>query len=133
MTDELTRLLEWLGRQGFVISSFQGDRNGPDVLAAIYDWGETADVLIMHSKTEARAYRALTGPEVDLLAPGYVVWTYFSNAVWTLRAVLTLPAPNHPEAPVIVQVAPPGIGLPMEDRRPVRLRMRQQYSLRGDR
>jgi len=50
---------------------------------------------------------------------------YHSNAVWTLRAVLTLPPPGHPDAPTVVLQAPPGIGLPKEGRMPVRVRMRQ--------
>ena len=124
MTDELAVLIERIGKNGFFLHSFQGDRHGPDVLAAVRDFGGTADVMIMFDAERACAYRTPTGPGVDIFAPAHVFWSYASSAVWTLRALLTVAAPGHPDAPAELAPSPPGLGVPQEWRERVRVRKR---------
>lgn len=124
MTDELAALIEKIGKSGFMLHSFQGDRHGPDVLAAVRDFGGTVDVMIMFDAERACAYRTPTGPDIDVFEPHHVLWSYASSAVWTLRALLTLAAPDHPDAPVELLQAPNGLGVPHEWRERVRVRKR---------
>lgn len=120
---ELDVLMVELGRRRFRLFQFQGDRNGPDVLAAVHDWaGGGCDVLILRSEQNAVAFRPVTGAGVDVFQPPHVVWWYAANAVWTLRALLTLPPPTDPDAPSLIVSLPPGLGLPTSGRMPVRIR-----------
>ncbi len=124
MTAELDVLMATVGKRGFVFHSFRVDRHGPDVLAAVHDFGGCADVVILFDDDRACAYRTPTVPGIDLFAPTHVSWSYASSPVWTLRALLTLAPPGHPDAPSELHDAPPGLGLPVEGRMPVRVRMR---------
>jgi hypothetical protein len=124
MTDELDVLMETIGRAGYVFHAFQVDRHGPDVLAAVHDFGGCADVVILVDADRACAYRIRTGPAVDLFAPTHVYWSYAAGPVWTLRALVTLAPPGHPDAPSGLHLAPPGLGLPVQGRLPVHVRKR---------
>lgn len=122
---ELDVLLEKVGRLGYMMHMFRGDQHGPDVLAAVYQWETCADVLVLYDGQRAHAYRTTSGSDVDVLAPSHIWWWYGGCAVWTLRALLTLPAPGDPGAPVSVVPAPPGSGV-VGERVPVRMRRRFQ-------
>jgi hypothetical protein len=124
MTDELAALIEKIGKSGFLLHSFQGDRHGPDVLAAVRDFGGVVDVVIMFDEQRACAYRTPSGPGVDVFGPRHVFWSYASSAVWTLRALLTLAAPGQPDAPSELNPAPFALGVPQEWRERVRVRKR---------
>jgi hypothetical protein len=122
---ELDALLVELSRRRFRLYQFQGDHHGPDLFAAVYDWTtDLSDVLILHSEQNGSAFRALTGPGIDIFNPPHVLWRYTANAVWTLRAFLTLPQPTDPGAPSTILDLPPGKGLPTSARMPVRIRVR---------
>ncbi|MFL6145544.1 MAG: hypothetical protein ACJ72N_27250 [Labedaea sp.] len=123
---ELDALLERLGRQRFLFHQFQGDQHGPEVLAAVYDWGGVADVVILYDQRVACGYRLPTGPDTDIFAPRLVYYWFMDCPVWTLRAILTLAAPGHPDAPAELLELPAGYGLPIERRLPVRVRMRER-------
>lgn len=125
MTSELDDLLVRLGRQRFMEHAFRVDRHGPDVLGFVHAWGAgTVDVVILFDERLACAYRTVTGPDVDVFAPDLVSWWYSSSPVWTLRAMISLPQPGHPDAPSLVMTPPRGYALPKEGRRPVRVRGR---------
>ena len=124
MTDELAALIKLIGTNGFMLHSFQGDRHGPDVLAAVRDYGGSSDVVIMFDEDRACAYRTPSGPGIDVFGPSQVYWSYASSAVWTLRAMLTLDPPGRPDAPRDLTPAPNGLGVPREWRQRVRLRRR---------
>lgn len=124
MTGDLDALLDRLGRRGAMLHAFRVDRHGPEILAAVHDWGGTADVVILHDEERAVAYRTPTGPDIDMFRPEWVYWSYAAGPVWTLRALLTLAPPGHPDAPGDLIQAQPGLGLPAEGRMPVRVRRR---------
>src|SRR2546423_2308710 len=125
MTDELATLITLIGKSGFMLHSFQGDRHGPDVLAAVRDYGGIADVVILFDEDRAFAYRTPSGPGVDIFGPEKVFWSYASSSIWTLRALLTLAPPGHPDAPTELTPAQRGLGIPPEWRERVRLRKRR--------
>lgn len=124
MIDELEALVEQVGKRGFVLHAFRTDQDGPDLLAAIYDFGGCADVVILVDEDRAHAYRTPTGSAIDPFTPGQVYWSYASCPVWTLRALLTLAPPGDPEAPALLIAAPAGLGVPIAWRLPVRVRKR---------
>jgi hypothetical protein len=123
-TTELDELLSLVGRQRFLAHAFGSDRNGPEILAFVHYWaGGTADVVIVFDEDKACAYRT-AGTGRDVFAPELVSWSYTSNAVWTLRALITLPEPGHPEEPREIMRPPPQCILPAGNRMPVRVRAR---------
>lgn len=125
MPDELQLLLDWLGRCGYLIHQFDHDgHNGPATVAGVLDWGDCLDVVILRDEKRAVAYRMPAEPGADALAPTAVFWSYASCPVWTLRALLTLAQPGHPDAPATLTVAPKGLGMPGEHRLPLRVRKR---------
>ncbi|MFC4855383.1 hypothetical protein [Actinophytocola glycyrrhizae] len=104
-------LLDLAGERGFRWRRFRAGRHGPELLAGVYQWADCADVLVIRDAEHAHAYRAPTGPAIDVLAPTHVYWWYGDyNLVWTLRAVLTLAPPGEPDAPAHLTVAAPAIG-----------------------
>jgi hypothetical protein len=123
-TTELDVLLDRLGRLGALFHAFQTDQHGPDVLAAVRDFGGVADVVILFDELRAVAYRTTTTPDTDVFAPVLVFWSYVACPVWTLRALLTVSPPGHPDAPATLTPAPAGLGLPVDGRLPVRIRGR---------
>lgn len=117
-TTELDELLIRLVRQRFTQYAFRVDHHGPDILAYVHDWGRgTADVVILFDERLACAYRTATGPDIDVFAPELVSWWYSSSPIWTLRVVISLPQPGHPDEPNQLTA------LPKAGRMPVRVRM----------
>jgi hypothetical protein len=110
--DELHLLLDRLGRSGYVVHQFEhDDQNGPVTVAGVLNWGQCVDVVILHDDEYAVAYRTVVDTGVDVFAPTVVFWSYASSPVWTLRALLTLAPPGHPDAPGTLTTAPAGLGL----------------------
>lgn len=122
--DELDALLERVGKRGFLLHAFRVNLHGPEVIALVYDWGGITDVVVLHTEDYAAAYRTAIRPDIDLFKPTWVYWSYASSPVWTLRSLLTLAPPGHPDAPNTLMDAPPGLGLPTEGRLPVHIRRR---------
>jgi hypothetical protein len=123
-TTELDELFCCIGRQRFMAHAFRSDRNGPEVLAFVHYWaGGTADVVMIFDEEKACAYRT-AGTGGDVFAPELVSWWYLSNAVWTLRALITLPEPGRPEEPCEIMRPPLECTLPAGNRIPVRVRAR---------
>jgi hypothetical protein len=115
---ELGGLLDKLGRQRFIVCEFDAAMGEARVTAAVYEYhGAGADVFIMRSAEIAHAFR--TGPGVygdDRFSPPWVSWSYTSCPVWTLRALLTLAPPGHPDAPREQMILPPGFALTGQER-----------------
>jgi hypothetical protein len=124
-TTELDELLIRLVRLRFTQYAFRVDHHGPDILAYVHDWGSgTADVVIVFDEQVACAYRTAIGRDIDVFAPELASWWYSSSPVWTLRAMISLPQPGHPDEPNQLIAPPKGYALPKAGRMPVRVRMR---------
>jgi hypothetical protein len=121
--DEFEALLAEAGKRGFLWYMFRSDLHGPAVVAGVYQWPGSADVFVLVDQKQAHAYRVPTGRESDVFDPDSVLWWYGGCPVWTLRALLALPEPCHPEAPGPLAPAPCGSGV-QGVRVPVRMRRR---------
>jgi hypothetical protein len=127
-TTELDELLIELGRQGFICHEMRLDHVGPDVVGFVRSWaGGVVDVVILFDEQKACAWRTASGPGVDVFAPDLVSWWYEQCPVWTLRAVLSMPPPGHPDEPCLLTELPPGCALPKAGRKDLRVRMRPRH------
>lgn len=118
---EIDELLGELRRQGGVLYVF-GPKTGPQLVAHVFQWPTCADVVILRAEDDATAYRTPTLADTDVFAPKVVSWHYHSTAAWTLRALLTLPQPGDPDAPIAVLSPDPLCGLPANVGRPITIR-----------
>ena len=118
---DAAELLTELRRRKWVLYVF-GPQDGPDVVAAVFQWSTCADVLILRGEDDASAYRVPTFPDTDVFSPELVSWQYHAPITWTLRAVLTIDPPGHPGAPMAILQPAPGCFVPMDVRRPVTIR-----------
>jgi hypothetical protein len=80
-----------------------GPVDAPRLMAAMYKWQACADVFILRSEHEATAYRVPTLDDTGVFNPTTVAYQYHHSALWTLRAILLLPAPGEPGAPVGIE------------------------------
>ncbi|MGH3906910.1 MAG: hypothetical protein ACRDTE_22420 [Pseudonocardiaceae bacterium] len=60
---------------------------------------------------------------MDLFAPDVVVWAYEGPAERTLRALLNLVHPHHPDAPQVEYPAPRSLHVPRHEQRPMTIRL----------
>ncbi len=67
--------------------------------------------------------RVPTRGSVDVFAPEVVVWAYEGPPQPTLRALLALVHPEHPEAPTFEYPAPAGLQVPRARQRPMTIRL----------
>lgn len=125
---ELDTLLETAGKRGFTMHMFRTDHHGLEILAGVFRRVGCADVFVLTSDQHAHAYRSPTDTDTDVFVPTRVYWWYGASPVWTLRALLTLPEPDDPDAPGTLTHVPPGLGIP-GDRLPVRVRRRGSVRL----
>ncbi|MBA2471750.1 MAG: hypothetical protein H0V41_05705 [Pseudonocardiales bacterium] len=74
------------------------------------DWEDRVDHLTIRSCDRVAAARVPKLGRVDVFAPEGVVWAYEGPAECTVRALLNLVHPQHPDAPTGVyrRHAPPG-------------------------
>jgi hypothetical protein len=124
---EFEFLVELLGRQRFVNHEMGLAHDGrPNILGFVRVWSNgVADVVVIFDETAACAWRTVAGRNGDVFAPEVVSWSYAHNPVWTLRAVLSLPPPGHPDEPVAVMSLPAGCTVAAGARGNQRMRMRQ--------
>jgi hypothetical protein len=82
-----------------------GDRHAPHVLVAAYDWGDSyVDVVTMRGADRVTAARLPNG--LDIFVPHQAVWHYMGALEPAVAAMLRLPPPGHPDAPVTAYQAP---------------------------
>jgi hypothetical protein len=60
---------------------------------------------------------------VVVFAPEVVVWAYEGPAECTLRALLDLVHPRHPDAPTAAYPAPRSLQVPRHEQRPMTIRL----------
>lgn len=97
---ELDALLELADERGYT---------KPTPQTRVLHHNDCADVLVLTDDEHAYAYRLPTGADIDVFTPTLVYWWYNANPVWTLRALLTLPTPDQPNAPHTLTPAPSGV------------------------
>ncbi|OLF15221.1 hypothetical protein BU204_23100 [Actinophytocola xanthii] len=82
-----------------------GEAEDPALLAGVFRWctARQVDVLLLRRNGSGNAYRAPLFRERDLFTPPTVLWEYYcESALWTLRAIMSLPAPSDPSAPMLM-------------------------------
>jgi len=100
-----------------------GPRTAPTALAASYDWGNCVDQLVMRSCDRVAAARMPKLGRVDVFAPEVVVWAYEGSAECTMRALLNLVHPQHPDAPTDIYPAPRSLHIPRHHQRPMSIQL----------
>jgi hypothetical protein len=100
-----------------------GHRTAPTALAASYEWANCVDHLIIRSWDHTAAARIPKLSDIDVFAPEIVVWSYEGGAEPTLRALLNLVHPLHPQAPATPYPAPRSLRLPRYEQRPMTIRL----------
>ncbi len=115
------RLLLDVVADGFVVYCC-GDRTGPTALVASYEWADYIDVVTIRNFERITAARVPINGKVDVFAPEVAVWSYEGPAEWTLRALLDLVHPTHPDAPTATYPAPRALHIPRAEQRPMTIR-----------
>lgn len=98
---EIDELLVELRRRHWTLVRW-GDEKDPALLAAVLKWDTCVDVLIMRNSEQATAYRVPATSD-DVFNPEVVSYQYHASPLWTLRAILALPAPGRIGAPYRIE------------------------------
>jgi hypothetical protein len=108
---------------GFVLYCC-GQQAGPNALVASYQWEDCVDLVTIRNFDRVTAARVPTPNRghVDVFAPEVVVWACEGPPQWTLRAMLNLVHPAHPEAPSAISPAPLSLHIPRAEQRPLTIR-----------
>ena len=114
--------LDMLRHRRWMLHLGGSDPRQPDWMAAYLRWPGATDVVIIRAEDDATAFRVPPNGAIDVLDPQWVTWVYSAGAVWTLRAVLTLPPPGAAGEPVCLMCAPASCRIPQVGRRPVTVR-----------
>lgn len=123
---DLDDLLTELRRRHWTLLRW-GDAKAPYLVAAIYQWDTCTDVLVLRSEHDATAFRGLTWPESNVFAPEKVSYQYHACAVWTLRAILALPAPGSLGCPASIETPHAKCFIPPHLPRPIMIRPLSQH------
>jgi hypothetical protein len=107
---------------GFVLYCC-GPKAAPNALVAAYEWDGHVDLLTIRDFDRITTARVPTqGRMVDIFAPEVVVWAYEGPPKQTLRALLQLVHPAHPDAPTVEYLAPAGLHVPWARQRPMTIK-----------
>ncbi len=123
LSASVQRLLLDIVADGFIVYCC-GPRTDPAALVASYEWEHYVDVVTIRDfdrRVVAARVPKQCG-EVDVFAPDLVVWAYEGPAEPTLRAVLDLVHPDHPDAPTSAFPAPPALRVARHEQRPMTIR-----------
>ncbi len=116
------RLLLDVVADGFTVYCC-GPQSAPNALAASYEWEDYVDHLTIRNYDRVAAARVPKLGRVDVFAPEVVVWAYEGPAEHTMRALLNLVHPQHPDAPTSVYPAPRSLHVPRHQQRPMSIRL----------
>lgn len=105
-------------RAGFT-SYCCGNRHAPHVLVAAYNWDEHIDVINIRGADRVTAARLPTYDGLDIFAPCLAVWHYMGALEPSVAAMLRLPPPDHPDAPIMIYPAPVTLFVASYEQRPV--------------
>ncbi|MGH4003597.1 MAG: hypothetical protein ACRDSO_05765 [Pseudonocardiaceae bacterium] len=96
-----------------------GPKAGPNALVAVYEWPHCFDLITIRDFDRITAARAPKHGNVDIFAPEVVMWAYDGPPQWTLRMLLNLVHPQHPDAPHGEFPAPRCLHIPRAEQRPM--------------
>lgn len=74
-----------------------GHEHDPALVAAVYKWNSSADVIILRRERTATGYRVPTRDDSEIFRPPMVSFQYHGPPLWVLRAILTLDEPGPGE------------------------------------
>lgn len=118
---EVDDLLRAVVADGFTVY-LCGGRQQPEAIVATYTWENHVDMVVIKDRDDVAAARARQSEDWDVFSPSTVIWSYHGHARWTLRAILDLRHPEHPDAPDDEHPAPAGLFVPEEFLRTVSVR-----------
>jgi hypothetical protein len=109
----------------------RGDRHAPHVLVSVYDWGHCGyiDVINIRGVDRATAARLPKYDGMDIFAPTQAVWHYMGALEHAVAALLRLPPPHHPDAPITAYSAPLTLFVSTREQRPMTIRIGCQKSV----
>lgn len=119
---EVERLLLDVLEDGFAVYCC-GPKAAPTALVAAYEWTHYVDLVTIRDFDRITAARAPKHNNVDVFSPDTVVWAYQGPPQPTLRALLDLLHPHHPDAPQGEYPAPPSLLIRRADQRPMTVRL----------
>lgn len=119
---EVERLLLDVMADGFTVYCC-GPKAEPTALVAVYEWPQCIDLITIRDFDRITAARAPKRDNVDIFAPEVVMWAYEGPPQWTLRVLLNLVHPQHPDAPHGEYPAPPYLHIPRAEQRPMTIRL----------
>lgn len=100
-----------------------GPQSAPHALVAAYEWENYVDLLTIGDFDRVTTARVPIRRRLDIFAPEVVVWAYQGPPQPTLRAVLELVHPTHPDAPTTEYPAPAGLHVARARQRPMTIRL----------
>ncbi|MGH3674012.1 MAG: hypothetical protein ACRDSH_25810 [Pseudonocardiaceae bacterium] len=118
----MERLLLDVLDDGFTVHCC-GPKSGPNALAAVYEWRYCFDLITIRDFDRITAARVSKHGIVDIFAPEFVMWAYVGPPLWTLRMLLKLVHPQHPDAPRGEFPAPRCLHIPRAEQRPMAIRL----------
>ncbi len=122
LSQEVERLLLDVLADGFTVYCC-GPKAAPTALIAAYDWPHCIDLITIRDFDRITAARTPRRGGVDVFAPEIVVWAYEGPPQWTLRALLNLVHPHHPDAPHGEYPAPQSLCIRRSEQRPMTVRL----------
>ncbi|WIV57864.1 hypothetical protein [Amycolatopsis nalaikhensis] len=117
-----TEELLWeFARDGFSLY-FCGGRSQPTIIVGAYEWEDYVDIVNIRGENRVTAARVPRRGEVDIFSPETIVWFYQGNVDLTLKAMLRLVHPEHPDAPTTEHPPPSDLHVPRAEQRPMTIR-----------
>ncbi|MER5392553.1 hypothetical protein [Saccharopolyspora sp. NPDC002686] len=117
----LEDLLVVLRTKGWTLNLW-GPRDARELYAATYRRSTSADVIIIRDETDASAYRTPIIGDSSMFCPLVVAYQYHATPEWALRAILALPAPGAPGAPMVIERPHPKCAIPDGLPKPITIR-----------
>jgi hypothetical protein len=103
-----------IARAGFTHYYCGGTKN-PHAIVATYAWDDYTDIVNIRGIDRVAAARVPHYPGMDIFAPSRIVWHYLGSVEWTVRAMLKLVPPDHPDAPTKEYPAPLWLFVPSSE------------------
>ncbi|WP_461153763.1 hypothetical protein [Saccharopolyspora tripterygii] len=127
---EVDALLTAVARDGFTLRYCNGTRQ-PTLIVGTYDWGTFVDLFVIRDIDDVISARVPATEVRDIFEAEVMVWLYAGDTEKSLRALLELPHPDHPEAPTGRAPAPASLHVPAARQSPVSIRPPSELAARA--